>query len=120
LQLGSAETAAGATQQVSVRVRNQGSVAGDEVVQLYVGTPARSDAPLRSLKGFQRIRLGAHEERTVEFRLEPRDLAFADANGVMRIEPGEYSIWVGGGQPGTAAPGQAATFRMTGELALQP
>ena len=38
----------------------------------------------------------------------------------MRIEPGAYSIWVGGGQPGTGATGQAATFQMNGALALQP
>jgi beta-glucosidase len=120
LKLGSTQTAAGATQWVSVRVRNQGAVAGDEVVQLYVATLARPDAPLRSLKGFQRIYLRPHEERTIEFQLDPRDLAFADAGGVMRIQPGEYSVWAGGGQPGTGAPGQAATFRMTGELALQP
>jgi beta-glucosidase len=59
------------------------------------------------------------EARTVQLQLEPRDLAFADADGVMRIAPGEYSIWVGGGQQGTGAPGAAATFRMTGEVALQ-
>ena len=38
----------------------------------------------------------------------------------MRIQPGEYSIWVGGGQPDTGAPGKIATFQMTGQLALQP
>jgi beta-glucosidase len=120
LQLGSGGPAAGTRQRVIVRVRNQGSVAGDEVVQLYVGTPGRQGTPLRSLKGFQRIHLRPGEERTVEFQLEPRDLAFADVEGVMRIVPGEYSIWVGGGQPRTGAPGQAGNFRMTGEVALQP
>jgi beta-glucosidase len=120
LRLSSSQLSAGKPQQVSVRVRNQGSVAGDEVVQLYVSTPGRAATPLRSLKGFERVPLRPGEERTIQFQLEPRDLAFADANGVMRIAPGEYSIWVGGGQPGTAAPGQSGTFRMTGQLALQP
>jgi beta-glucosidase len=120
LQLGSADLAAGAAQRVSVRVRNQGSVAGDEVVQLYVATPGRPETPLRSLKGFERVNLRPGEAQTVEFELEPRDLAFADADGVMRIVPGEYSIWVGGGQPGTLATGQSAAFRVTGALALQP
>jgi beta-glucosidase len=120
LKLGSASLAAGDTQRVSVRVRNDGPVAGDEVVQLYVSTPDRPDAPLRSLKGFARVRLGPRETRAVDFKLDPRDLAFADKDGVMRITPGNYSIWVGGGQPGTGAAGQAATFRTRGELALQP
>jgi beta-glucosidase len=120
LKLGSPQLAAGGAQRVSVRVRNSGSVPGDEVVELYVSTPGRGDAPLRSLKGFARVHLARGEERTVDFRLNPRDLAFADKSGVMRIEPGAYSIWVGGGQPGTGAAGQAATFQMNGALALQP
>jgi beta-glucosidase len=120
LQLGSTQVSAGKPQQVSVRVRNHGSVEGDEVVQLYVATRGRAAAPLRSLKGFERVHLRPGEERTVQFRLEPRDLAFADTDGIMRIADGEYSIWVGGGQPGSGAPGAAATFRMTGGLALQP
>ena len=120
LQLGSAQLSAGKAQQVSVHVRNQGPAAGDEVVQLYVATPGRADTPLRSLKGFERIHLLSGEERTVQFQLEPRDVAFADANGAMRIAPGEYRLWVGGGQQGSGAPGQTATFQMTGDLALQP
>jgi beta-glucosidase len=119
LHLASAQVSAGKAQQISVRVRNQGPFSGDEVVQLYVATPGRTAVPLRSLKGFERVQLRPGEARTVQLQLEPRDLAFADADGVMRIAPGEYSIWVGGGQQGTGAPGAAATFRMTGEVALQ-
>jgi beta-glucosidase len=111
--------AAGKPQQVSVKVRNDGAIPGDEVVQLYV-SPERRDAPLRSLKGFERVHVPPGEERTIEFKLDPRDLAFADASGTMRIVPGEYSLWVGGGQPGSGAPGAAVKFRMTGEVALDP
>ena len=120
LQLGSQQLSAGKTLQVSIRVRNQGPVAGDEVVQLYVAAPGRADTPLRSLKGFERVHLGPGEERTVQFQLEPRDLAFADQDGVMRISAGEYTLWIGGGQQGTGAMGAATTFRMSGEVALQP
>ena len=120
LKLGSSQLTAGAPQRVSVQVRNTGATAGDEVAQLYVSTPDRRDVPLRTLKGFDRIHLPPGEARTVEFQLDRRDLAFADKDGVMRIAPGTYSVWVGGGQPGTGAPGQNATFRMNGELALQP
>jgi beta-glucosidase len=120
VQLRSAQLPAGTIQNVSVRVRNESSVAGDEVVQLYVATPGRSDAPLRSLKGFERIHLRPGEERMVQLQLEPRDLALAGQDGVMRISPGEYRLWIGGGQQGTGAAGAAATFQMSGEVALQP
>ena len=120
VKLWSPELRAGAPQRVSVRVRNDGASAGDEVVQLYIAPVGRKDAPLRSLKGFDRIHLRPGEARVVEFQLSPRDLAFADAKGTMRITPGEYDLWIGGGQQGTGAPGASATFRVTGELALQP
>jgi beta-glucosidase len=120
LRPASPQLAAGSTQRVSVRVRNEGAGEGDEVVQLYVAAAARPDTPRRSLKAFERIHLRPGEERTVEFQLEPRDLAFAETNGVMRISPGEYELWAGGGQPATGAPGERASFSVTGELALQP
>lgn len=119
-KVAAASLAAGKPQQVTVRVRNDGATAGDEVVQLYVSTPGRADVPLRSLKGFERIRLEPGASQDVAFKLKPRDLAFADADGIMRIKPGEYRIWVGGGQPDTAAPGAVATFRVTGNSVLQP
>ncbi len=110
--------AAGKEQTVRVRVRNTGRRAGDEVAQLYVAVPGIKGTPIRSLKGYQRVHLAAGETRTVSFRLTPRDLAFADAKGVMRILPATYQLWVGGGQPGTSAPGTAASFQMEGTLAL--
>jgi beta-glucosidase len=105
---------------VSVRVRNDGPTAGDEVVQLYVIPRGRPDAPARSLKGFERIHLRTGEERTVGFDLGARDLAFADGKGVMRATPGTYDMWVGGGQPGTGAPGQPAQVRVSRAIELQP
>lgn len=77
-----------------------------------------ADLPHRSLKGFERVRLAPGEARQVTFTLAPRDLAFADAKGVMRAMPGSYRLWVGGGQDGTGAPGVAATVRVTGSKAL--
>jgi beta-glucosidase len=99
---------------VAVTIRNAGSVAGDEVAQLYIEPVDRPDLPRRSLKGFERIRLAPGESRQVQFTLDPRDLAFADAKGVMRVTPGRYRLWVGGGQDGTGAPGAAAEVRITG------
>ncbi|HWI85816.1 MAG TPA: glycoside hydrolase family 3 C-terminal domain-containing protein [Sphingomonas sp.] len=109
---------AGRGQRISVRIRNTGRVAGDEVAQLYLATPGVKGTPLRSLKGYQRVHLNPGQTKTVTFQLSPRDLAFADAKGVMRIVPTTYSLWVGGGQPGTGASGASGQFHMTGTSIL--
>jgi beta-glucosidase len=110
--------AAGKDQTIKIRVRNTGKVAGDEVAQLYIATPGVKGTPLKSLKGYQRVHLAAGETRTLTFRLTPRDMAFADAKGVMRILPANYQLWIGGGQQGTGAPGSASQFQVEGTLAL--
>jgi beta-glucosidase len=109
---------AGQGTSVAVTVRNTGPVAGEEVAQLYIEPVGRPDLPRRSLKGFERVRLGSGEARQLAFVLDPRDLAFADEKGVMRVMPGQYRIWVGGGQEGTGAPGTAVTVRVTGQKAM--
>jgi beta-glucosidase len=109
---------AGAGEEVRVRVRNAGTRAGDEVVQLYVKTPSLTQNPVRSLKGFERIHLAPGEARTVTFRLAARDLAFADESGTMRVRPAQYRLWLGGGQPGAGSPGVAVGFRVAGEAVL--
>jgi beta-glucosidase len=65
---------------VSIEVENTGTMAGEEVVQLYV------KSTVRSLEGFQRIALRPKERKTVEFTLLPRQLA----------KPGSYEMSIGG------------------------
>ena len=113
-------TRSGADRLVSVRVSNSGARAGEEVVQLYVSPPRAGSLPLRSLKGFERIRLAPGESRTVTFKLSPRDLAFADAAGTMRTRKGGYRLWIGGGQAGTEAPGARAMLTVTTAQNLAP
>jgi beta-glucosidase len=103
---------------VSVTVTNSGSREGDEVVQLYVTPPAEEGLPAKSLKGFQRVHLAAGESQQLSFQLTPRDIAFADPNGVMRTRKGQYQLWVGGGQPGTGAQGAALAFSSDSSAAL--
>jgi beta-glucosidase len=118
LKLGSSRFAAGEAQTVSVRVQNTGKVAGDEVAQLYLSVAGRPGVPLKSLKGFERVSLAPGQSKTVKFALTPRDLAFSDEKGVMRIVPASYRVWVGGGQPGTTAPGVSDVFAIDGTLSL--
>jgi beta-glucosidase len=86
---------------VSVDVTNSGNVAGDEVVQLYLTHPGVAGAPLRALKGFQRIHLDKGEKKTVAFSLHDRDLSIVDESGKHKVVPGQVDVWVGGGQPVT-------------------
>jgi beta-glucosidase len=60
--------------EIRAMVKNTSSREGDEVVQLYVGGGADQDAPIRSLRGFQRIHLRAGESREVKFILPHEDL----------------------------------------------
>jgi beta-glucosidase len=85
---------------VGVDVQNTGERGGDEVVQLYLtDVNASVPVPLRSLRGIQRIHLKPGERRRVTFTLTPADLALFDNNGKRILEPGEFRISVGGGQP---------------------
>ncbi len=85
------------TIQVSVTVTNSGSVAGEEIVQLYIRDVAASIVrPVKELKNFQKITLKPGESRTVKFILLPKDLSFSDAAGTPVLEPGLFKIMVGG------------------------
>lgn len=102
---------------VSTRVRNTGSVAGDEVVQLYVSHPdAPAPKPIRALKGVKRIHLQPGEEQVVEFTLSPRDLALVAEDGATACNPGRISFYIGGSQPVTDADQQrhSAQIRVKG------
>jgi beta-glucosidase len=65
---------------VSVRLRNVGEVAGDEVVQLYLGAPQSAPAGVqfapRALAGFERVHLGAGESRRVTLHAPARTLQY--------------------------------------------
>jgi len=73
---------------VSVRVKNDSTRDGDEVVQLYVSGAGGADDPIRNLRGFKRIHLRAGETRDVEFTLGSAD-----------VPKDKIKISVGGGQP---------------------
>jgi beta-glucosidase len=105
-------------QKVTVRVKNTGKLAGDEVVQAYLTYPKQPSAPIHALKGFQRVHLAPNEETTVTLTLSSRDLALVGEDGTYRVSPGPYELWVGGGQPGTAAAGASGRFTIQGTQTL--
>jgi beta-glucosidase len=81
---------------VSVRVTNTGSVAGDDVVQLYghdvVGSVTR---PVAQLLGYRRVHLVPGQSATVRFTVPTVRLAFADRTYTRVVEPGDVELWVG-------------------------
>ncbi|MFZ1014542.1 MAG: beta-glucosidase BglX [Terracidiphilus sp.] len=82
---------------VGVDVTNTGSVAGTEVVQLYIrNTVASVEQPVRELKGFARVQLAPGETKHVTFPLGFDELSFYNVDVKRTVEPTTYDIWVGG------------------------
>jgi beta-glucosidase len=82
---------------VGVDVRNTGSIAGTEVVQLYLrNTSASVEQPVRELKGFARVTLAPGESKHVEFPLGFDELSFYNVESKRVVEPTTYKVWVGG------------------------
>jgi beta-glucosidase len=115
--LSTARLKARAALKVSATVRNTGTRAGDEVVQLYLDAPDVPMAPRHALVGFERVHLEPGESRRVEFALSPRALSSVDAAGNRAVAAGRYRVFIGGGQPGDA-PGVSASFTIIGRDAL--
>jgi beta-glucosidase len=92
-----------------VTVTNSGKAAGDEVVQLYLGFPKVAGAPLKALRGFQRIHLEPGVSQDVRFELQPRDLSMVTESGEIVVPEGQFKLSIGA---------VAGTFRVQSSLAL--
>ena len=87
----------GATAEVSVLVTNTGAVAGDEVVQLYLRDEVSSTSrPYKELRGFRRIHLAPGETKEVSYSLGEQELCFYGPDMEWIVEPGEFTVMVGG------------------------
>jgi len=101
---------------VRVTVKNTGERAGDEVVQVYLkDCEASVPVPVHHLVGFRRIHLAPGEAQELAFTIEPKQMSVILDDGRRVIEPGLFELFVGGGQPGTGAPGVAATVNVVEE-----
>ena len=81
---------------VSGEVKNTGSRAGSEVVQLYIRQIGTSvTRPVRELKGFQKISLAPGESKKVEFKLGKDELAFWNIDMKNVVEPAKITVWIG-------------------------
>jgi beta-glucosidase len=89
--LSAPELPACGTVEVGVDVTNSSAVAGDEVVQLYVGYPDSAvQRPLQQLRGFRRVTVAAGATTHLTFSLRPDDLAYwSESTGRFTVEYGK-------------------------------
>ncbi len=97
LNVSNREVQQGQPVQLQVTVTNEGAMAAEEVVQIYIrDLAAQVTRPVRELKRFRRLRLASGESRTLSFRLEPDDLSFYGRDMTLTLEPGTFHVWIGG------------------------
>ncbi|WP_419992613.1 glycoside hydrolase family 3 N-terminal domain-containing protein [Streptomyces boninensis] len=81
---------------VSVRVRNTGTRAGREVVQLYLrDVLAQVTRPVRQLAGFAQVRLEPGASARVRFSVHADRTAFTGRDLTRIVEPGDVEVLVG-------------------------
>jgi beta-glucosidase len=111
---------AGESLTLQCMLTNGGSVAADEVAQIYLSDLAASTVvPLHSLIGFRRVRLNPGERTVISFTVTPEMMQLVNDAGDRVLEPGEFRVMVGGCSPsergtqlGAAAP-VGMTFTVT-------
>jgi beta-glucosidase len=118
-KLTSSSIKAGEPLETSVVLKNTGDRDGDETVQYYLIPKAKKNVPLRSLAGFKKVHVLKGESKVVRFTIEPRQLSLVNADGSRSIQPGEYELYVGGGQPSTNA-GAFLPFHIDGLSPMAP
>ena len=81
---------------ITLPVTNIGKRDGTEIVQVYVKNPADPDAPLKTLRAFQRISVEAGQTQTITLKLDRQSFEFFDAEtNTMRVKPGQYEVLYG-------------------------
>jgi beta-glucosidase len=98
LQLDRTKLSASDHMKITLKVKNTGERAGDEVVQLYLQPLHASHARVnKELRGFRRLHLQAGEEQTVAFDVSPAtDLTYYDdVHHAYAVDTGSYRLQVG-------------------------
>jgi beta-glucosidase len=82
--------------ELSIPVSNTGNRTGTEIIQVYVHKTNDTDGPLKTLKGFKRIKLAAGKSGKAVVNLPSASFEFFDrTSGKMAVTSGEYEIWYG-------------------------
>jgi beta-glucosidase len=118
-RLSAATLRAGGSVAICVEVKNIGERDGDETVEVYLLPKGIAGAPLRTLVGFEKVHLRKGETRAVEITISPRQLSLVAPDGSRSVLPGDYELYVGGGQPPQDT-GVSLPFRIEGSSAVEP
>ena len=113
LKLSTSNLHAGDVLTVEADVTNSGSVAGDEVAELYLSPPHSAVSPNLALAGFERLHLNAGESKHLVFHLDPRTLSQVDDKGNRTVTAGSYQLSLGSSQPTGDASSSVVTQRFT-------
>jgi beta-glucosidase-like glycosyl hydrolase len=109
-----AAVAAGGAFSATVRIRNTGTRAGTDLVQLYArDLHASVTRPVAQLLGYTRVTLEPGEEAVVGFQVPTARLAFTGLDHVRIVEPGRVELWVG---PSCAVKETAGEVLLTGPV----
>lgn len=101
---------AGEDVRVTLTVRNTGTCAGDEIVEVYVkDEEAGVRVPVHKLCGMKRVSLQPGETAEVTLTIDAGQFAVIDEDGSLRYEPGMFTIYAGGCQP------DALSTRLSGQ-----
>ena len=88
---------AGDSLEISLTLSNTGKYDGTEVMQVYIRDMVGSlTRPVKELKHFERVSLKAGESRDLQISIPVSELSFYGLDGIKKVEPGEFRIWVAG------------------------
>ena len=87
---------------VTVDVKNNSTVDGKEVVQLYLHDLFASvTRPVKELKGFELTEIKAGQTKTVSFTIDEKLIEFYTANNKWEAESGDFTLFIGGSSEAT-------------------
>ena len=97
IQLSSKQLKGAGRLTVTISLKNTGSRAGKQTVELYSHDLVASITPsMQRLRAFRKISLQPGESKTVSFVIDRNDLSFVNAQLKTVTEPGEFELMIGG------------------------
>lgn len=112
LQITPATQSARGNVTVTMNIRNTGTRAGEEVVQLYTRDVVSSVTTYeKNLRGFERVQLQPGEMKSLSFTLTPDDLSLWNRSMKFVVEPGKFRVMIGS---------SSEDIRLNGEFTIAP
>ena len=100
--------------EISIDIKNTGSCAGDEVIQLYINDmQSEITRPVKELKGFKRVTLKPGQKKTITFILSIAQLSFYNKDMKYVVEPGTIKVMLGSSSEDIRSIGE---FEITGKV----